>query len=113
MINLNLSVKSMLKPVLLVNYVGFADLRKYETELVKYGGNIVRGYKYGTSLDLVIPDSIVDYLPERRDANVACEYSVHRYYVSSSRLNLTASVVSSYLNHQGYRSEQPLHFLSS
>jgi len=102
MTNLNLSIKHILKRYF-VDYVGFADLTKYETELVKYGGNIVKGYKYGISLGLVIPDSIVDYLPERNDANVACEYSVHGYEILNSRLNLTASVVSSYLNQHGYR----------
>jgi epoxyqueuosine reductase len=102
MTNLNLSIKSILKPYF-VDYVGFADLRKYETELVIYGGNIIKGYKYGISLGVIIPDSIVDYLPERHDANVAGYNSVYGYDVLNSRLNLTASVVSSYLNQHGYR----------
>ena len=52
----------------------------------------------------MIPDSIVDFLPERADNNVACEYRIQGYEVLNDRLNLIASVLSSYLNQQGYRS---------
>jgi epoxyqueuosine reductase len=86
-----------------VDYVGFADLATYQDELARYGGNIVKGYRRGISVGLVIPDSIVDQLPERSDTNVACEYRVHGYEVLNQRLNLMASSLSSYLNQQGYR----------
>jgi epoxyqueuosine reductase len=86
-----------------MDYVGFADLRTYEQELVDSGGIIVKGYPSGISLGLVLPDAIVDYLPEREDNNIACEYRVHGYDVFNIRLNIVASVISSYLNRQGYR----------
>ena len=86
-----------------VDYVGFADLRKYGDELEKFGGPIVRGYKSGISIGIVIPDSIVDHLPRRADVNVACEYRTHGYDMLNARLNLTASFLSSYLNQQGFR----------
>lgn len=100
--NLNSTIKSTLKPFH-VDYIGFADLRSYQAELVKLGCNIVRGYQSGVSLGLVIPDPIVDYLPGRSDANIACEYRVHGYEVLNNRLNLVASVLSSCLNRNGYR----------
>jgi len=92
----------MLKPYY-IDYVGFADLRSYQAELIKVGGHIVSGYPSGISLGIVISDSIVDYLLERADVNVACEYRTHGYDVLNERLNMVASIISSYLNQQGYR----------
>jgi len=100
--SLNNSLKNILKPYY-VDYIGFANLSAYQTDLVKFGGNIVKGYQSGISIGLVIPNSIVDYLPERADINVSCEYRIHGYDVLNNRLNLVASVVSSYLNRKGYR----------
>ncbi len=102
MLSLNYKIKSILKPYF-VDYIGFADLKNYQSELIKFGGNIVKGYINGISLGIVIPDSIVDYLPERDDINVACEYRIHGYDVLNIRLNLLASIVSSFLNQSGYR----------
>ena len=100
---LNKKITQLLKTYF-VDYVGFADLRPYQDELAKFGGGIVRGYKSGISIGLVIPDSIVDHLPRRADANVSCEYKTHGYDVLNTRLNLTASFLSSYLNQKGFRS---------
>jgi epoxyqueuosine reductase len=100
--NLNNEIRNVLKPHY-VDYIGFANLSNYEAELVKSGGNIVKGYQSGISIGLVIPDSIADSLPERADVNVACEYRMHGYEVLNSRLNLVASAVSSFLNAKGHR----------
>jgi epoxyqueuosine reductase QueG len=78
-------------------------LSAYQKELVKFGGNIVKGYQSGISIGLVIPNSIVDFLPERSNTNVSCEYRTQGYEVLNSRLDLIASVVSSYLNQKGHR----------
>jgi epoxyqueuosine reductase len=86
-----------------VDYIGFADLRSYRKELARFGGPIVEGYDSGISIGLVIPDPIVDFLPQRDDANVSCEYRIHGYEVLNQRLNMIASIVSSYLNQRGYR----------
>ena len=87
----------------MVDYIGYADIANYENELVEYGGEIVRGYKYGISIGIVLPNSIVDHLPDRFDSNVACEYKYHAYDIINDRLNLIASKLSSYLNRKGYR----------
>ncbi len=102
MSNLNNEIKNVLKPYYM-DYIGFADLGPYEKELASFGGDIVRGYKSGISLGIIIPDSITDYLPQRSDVNVACEYRIHGYDVLNDRLNMAASVVSSFLNSKGYR----------
>ena len=86
-----------------VDYLGFADLRSYQDDLAEFGGPIVRGYDSGISIGLAIPDAIVDLLQQRDDPNVSCEYRIHGYEVLNQRLNMTASVVSSYLNGRGHR----------
>jgi epoxyqueuosine reductase len=100
--NLNNNIKTILKPYY-VDYIGFANIAPYEEEVVHFGGPVVKGYPGAISFGLVIPDSIVDYLPERADVNVACEYRIQGYEVLNNRLNIIASVVSSYLNQKGYR----------
>ena len=85
-----------------VDYVGFADIADYSDEVIRYGGNIVKGYRRAVSIGIIIPDSIVDHLPERSDPNVAAEYRVHGYEVLNQRLNHVASLLSSHLNRQGY-----------
>jgi epoxyqueuosine reductase len=83
--------------------IGFADLRSYRKEIVAHGGPIVEGFDHGISLAVRIPDSIVDFLPSRSDPNVACVYRKHGYEVINSRLDYAASLISSFLNQQGYR----------
>ncbi len=101
--NLNKKITQILKPHC-VDFIGFADLNSYQKELLLFGGDIVRGYKNGISIGLVIPDSIVNHLPGRSDANISCEYRIHGYEVLNQRLNCVASLVSSYLNQKGFRS---------
>jgi epoxyqueuosine reductase len=86
-----------------VDLIGFADLLPYRDEIVKLGGPIVSGYTYGISMGVRIPDSIVDFLPQRADHNVACEYRTHGYDILNRRLEHTASIVSSFLNQSGFR----------
>lgn len=100
--SLNRKVEKLLKRHY-ADYVGFADLRNYRDDLAVSGGPVVRGYDSGISIGLAIPDSIADLLPGRDDPNVSCEYQVHGYDVLNQRLNVIASVLSSYLNGKGYR----------
>jgi epoxyqueuosine reductase len=101
MLSLNNQIKKLLDTHY-VSHVGFADLRKYEPDLVRFGGNLVKGYRYGISIGIAIPDSIVDHLPERDDVNISCAYRLHGYEIINNRLNLIASEVSSFLNQKGY-----------
>ncbi len=100
--NLNSKITKILKAEF-VECIGFADLSAYQDEIVKFGGNIVRGYKYGISIGIVLPDTIVDFLSDRFDQNVACEYKIHAYDVINDRLNLCASKIASFLNGKGFK----------
>lgn len=99
---INDEIKAIIEPYC-VDYTGFADLRNYKEELTRYGGRITENYPNGISLGLVIPASMVNYLPDQSDINIACEYRIHGYDVLNQRLNIVASVISSYLNQQGFR----------
>lgn len=100
--NLNSKITKLLENEL-VDYVGFADLSTYQEEIKIFGGKIVEDYKYGISIGIALPNSIVDHLPNRFDQNIACEYKTHAYNIINDRLDLCASKIASYLNEKGYR----------
>lgn len=99
---LNDDIDAVLKNEM-VDYIGYADLQQYEKELIRFGGDIVKGYRHGISIGIVLPDSIVNQLPDRFDPNVACAYKNHAYNIINDRLNLTASRLSSFINARGYK----------
>ncbi|OHD29218.1 MAG: 4Fe-4S ferredoxin [Spirochaetes bacterium GWD1_27_9] len=85
-----------------VDYFGVADISNYENDLAKFGGEIVKGYKFGISIGIVLPNTIVDSLKNRFDKNVSSLYFTHSYHIINDRLNLICSILSSYLNNKGY-----------
>ncbi|MBN1649195.1 MAG: hypothetical protein JW874_14250, partial [Spirochaetales bacterium] len=99
---MNRKIRQFLKAEL-PDYVGFADLARHEAELLRFGGKLVAGYRYGISIGIAIPDSIADLLPDRFDPNVACDYRNHGYHLINDRLNRAASRLSSFLNGKGHR----------
>jgi epoxyqueuosine reductase len=100
---LNNKIKRLLEG-LQVDYFGVADISLYENDLVKLGGDIVRGYGFGLSLGIVLPTAIIEGLGNRFDKNNASLYRSHAYDVINARLDNAASVVSSFLNSGGYAS---------
>ncbi len=85
-----------------VGLVGFADLSAYQDELAR-GGPIARGYRRAVSIGVPLPSSLVDFLPQAEDPNVACAYKTHGYHVVNDRLDAAASKLSSFLNGLGHR----------
>ena len=100
---LNRQITKLLTKEHHVDYVGYADLSKYQSELQATGGPIIYGYSGGISIGIILPNSIVDHLPERDDINVSCLYRRHAYEIINDRLNIAASALSSFLNSKGYR----------
>jgi len=101
-----MELKGMLQNIIKDHYadlLGIADIRKYENELISYGGEIVKGYNFGISIGIVLPDSIVDGLKNRFDKNVSSLYFTHSYHIINDRLNTISSIISSFLNSEGYR----------
>lgn len=79
-----------------------ADLTEYQNELSLFGGEIVKGYKYGICVGIVLPNSIVNGLENRENPNNASLYYFHAYNIINERLNIVSSIIASYLNSVGY-----------
>jgi len=86
----------------LIDYYGVANISKYEKEITKYGGDLVKGYPKAISLGIVFPSTIINYLSNRFDNAVALEY-YHTYEVINTRLDNIASIISSYIIKKGYK----------
>jgi epoxyqueuosine reductase len=86
-----------------ISLVGFADVSSYVDELVAFGGDIVRGYPYAISIGIALPKEIVDGLRDRGNPNNASLYRCHAYDAINMRLDLAASIISSFLSREGYR----------
>jgi epoxyqueuosine reductase len=86
-----------------VSVSGVADLIDHQQSLQDYGGEIVKGYPFGISIGIALPDSIVDLLDRRFDVNVASEYYFNAYQLINVRLNDIATKVSMFLNGNGHR----------
>lgn len=69
----NRKIESLIKQHY-IDYVGFANLNAYQNELTKLGGHITKGFPNGISLGLLIPNTIVNYLPEGFDFNKCHNY---------------------------------------
>nr|WP_305891205.1 4Fe-4S double cluster binding domain-containing protein [Methanolobus chelungpuianus] len=83
-------------------YFGVADLALARDFIAEQGGDELTVYPYAISLGIRLIYPIVDRLPHRKERSAALNYRHHAYNVINSRLDLTASVVSSYIQERGY-----------
>jgi epoxyqueuosine reductase len=83
---------------------GIADLRPYEVEMVRQGGEIVSDYQFGISVGIRLLDTIVDQIPNRSQRAVRVSYRSHTYDVVNGRLDNISSLIADRLQREGYRS---------
>ena len=86
-----------------ITYVGVASLSSVMTAVWEQGGDMVAGYPYSISLGIPLIKSIVDQLPNRDQRAVALNYRLHAYDVINRRLDMTASIISSFIQNEGYK----------
>jgi len=86
-----------------VFYFGISDLSSAGEFITEQGGEELREYPYAVSLGIRLIDPIVDRLPHRKERSAALNYRHHAYNVINSRLDLTASILSSCIQEKGYR----------
>ncbi|AGK96107.1 4Fe-4S double cluster binding domain-containing protein [Clostridium pasteurianum] len=86
----------------MIDYYGVADISEYEADVMKYGGELVKGYPRVISMGIVFPSTIVDYLNNPSDNIAKLEYH-HCYEVINDRLDNIASIITSYIMKNGYR----------
>ena len=85
-----------------VTYVGVADLSLAHDSILEQGDPVIAGYPYSISLGIAMPNDIVDQLPNRSSRLVAINYKQHSYHIINQRLDAMASVIGSFLQHNGY-----------
>ena len=85
-----------------VTYVGVADLAPVHDAILEQGDEVMAGYPYAISLGIVMPNDIVDQLPNRSSRLVALNYMQHSYHIINQRLDVVASLIGSFLQRNGY-----------
>ncbi len=86
-----------------ITYFGVADLSGVNAAVLEQGGDIVAGYPYSISLGIPLNKSIVDQLPSRGQRAAAVNYKLHAYDIINQRLDLTSSIISSFIQNKGYK----------
>jgi epoxyqueuosine reductase len=86
-----------------VTYFGVADLSTAFDAVSEQGGDIVSKYPYSISLGIPLLKDIVDQLPNRHQRAVALNYRLHAYDIINQRLDITSSIISSFIQNEGYR----------
>ncbi len=87
----------------MVSYFGVADLSKVESAVIDQAGTGIGNYPYCITMGIALPREIVDRLPYREQYNDALNYKLFAYDVINQRLDLAASVLTSYIQEKGYR----------
>lgn len=86
-----------------IAYFGVADLSNAQNAVFEQGGDIVADYPYSISLGIPLIKSIVDQLPNRHQRAAALNYRLHAYDIINQRLDITSSIISSFIQNEGYR----------
>ena len=86
-----------------VYYFGVSDLSNEREFIVEQGGDELASYPYAISLGIKLIHPIVNKLPFRNERSVALNYRHHAYDVINQRLDLIASILSSYIQERGHR----------
>lgn len=86
-----------------ISYFGIGDLSLVSEEVVDQGETGVSEYPYSISLGITLLKDIVDKLPLRAERSVALNYRHHAYNLINQRLDLAASMLSSFLQSRGYK----------
>lgn len=100
--NLNHRIEALAKQ-LGITCFGVADLSVAHDSITEQGGDIVSKYPYSISLGIPLIKDIVDQLPNRHQRAVSLNYKTHAYDIINQRLDLTSSIISSFVQNEGYR----------
>lgn len=85
-----------------VTYFGVADLSRAKQAILNQGGSEIANFPYSISLGISLLNHIVDQLPRRTEQSAALNYKHHAYDVINQRLDMVASIVSGFIQQQGY-----------
>lgn len=100
-VSLNESINKLAKQYG-ISYFGVADLTYAYDAILEQGGPNIAKYPYAISLGIALINDIVDQLPNRSRRDVAVNYKHHAYDIINQRLDITASLISSFIQDKGY-----------
>lgn len=86
-----------------INYFGVADLTLAKKAILDQGGEEIAAFPYSITLGISLINHIVDQLPNRSQQSVALNYRHHAYDLVNQRLDMAASILSSYIQQQGHK----------
>ena len=86
-----------------INYFGIAPLSLARGFIYNQGGEEIAEFPYAISIGITLLKPIIEQLPNRLKRSVAVSYKHHAYDVINQRLDLTASLIGSFLQKKGYR----------
>ncbi len=86
-----------------VDYFGVADLSQAYKAILEQGGSFIASFPFSISIGISLIDSIVELLPQRNEKAVRVSYHHHAYDIVNLRLDITASIISGYLQQSGFR----------
>lgn len=85
-----------------ITYFAVGDLSKVKEAILNQWGLDIKNFPFAISLGISLNNYIVDQLPQRSEPSVAISYKHHAYDVVNQRLDLAASVISDFIQQQGY-----------
>lgn len=86
-----------------IDYLGVADTAPAVEAIREQGGEMVAGFPRAISIGIILPHSVVNRLPDRRERDVAINYLHHAYDVINARLDQATSRLAALLQRHGYR----------
>ncbi len=86
--------------------LGILALQIYQKlqTILSQGGSEIASFPYSISLGIPLINHIVDQLPRRSEPSVALHYRHHAFDVVNQRLDVIASIVSGFIQQQGFTS---------
>lgn len=86
-----------------IDFIGVAGISHVQEEIKEISGAQIADFPRALSIGIALPSSIVNLLNDRDTYENTLQYKIHAYDVINSRLDNFASVVSSVIQHEGYR----------
>ncbi len=100
------NIKSDIAPFLQnggIDYYGVADLGPAKDFIAEQGGTELSEFPKAITIGIVLLDDLVNRLEQTESYTVKVDYRHHAYDVINTRMDWTTSVISSFLQKEGFR----------
>jgi epoxyqueuosine reductase QueG len=87
-----------------IDHFGISSLESAKDFIIDQGGDIVSPYTHAVTIGIILPHEVVNLIPQRSRYDVRVSYRHHAYDVINARLDNVASLISTAIQRQGYKS---------